>query len=513
MPFFRLSASLRASLRSPFRATPGPAHASLPALALLCALLPGCAAPTDTGLSRGAIALTECRLKDVASAAWCGELEVPEDHDRPGGRKIRLHVAVLPAYVRTRAPDPLLLLAGGPGQAASDIGKVALLFDAVRRARDIVLIDQRGTGRSHPFACKLFDTLDPVAAMMQAAPEPEKLRACAAGFAGDPRLYTTPAFLRDLEAVRAALGAEQVNLWGGSYGSRVALAYLRAHPERIRTAILDGVAPTAMRIMFEALVNGEAQLARTIADCGANPACRAAYPRLEEDWARLAREYAAARPLALAHPRTGAPQTLEVDFLAIDGALRTLLYSAEYSALVPELITRAAAGDVAPLFAASLRIVGDLGQGMNVGLQLSVVCAEDGQRVDAADRARVRARPVIATVLARVDAACADWPHGAVPAAFHEPTASDRPVLAFSGGLDPVTPAANGELAVRTLARATHIVAPGYGHLVSPFGCAPRLVARFVDDGNADRLPEDCVSALRGSRRPPFFAGRLEARP
>ncbi len=482
-------------------------------MALLCALLAGCTAPPDTGLRRGAIELTECRLKDVSSAAWCGEWTVPENHDQPDGRKIKLHVAVLPAYVRSRAPDPLILLAGGPGQAASDIGKLALLFDAVRRSRDIVLIDQRGTGGSHPFACKLFDTLDPVVAMMQVAPDPLRLRECAAGFDGDPRQYTTPAFLSDLESVRAALGVGEVNLWGGSYGSRVALAYLRAYPDRIRSVIIDGVATTAMRIMFEALINGEAQLGATIADCGANAACNAAYPRLADDWTRLSRDYAQERTVTITHPRTGERQILGADFLAIDGALRTLLYSAEYSAMIPELITRAAAGDLAPLFAASLRIVGDLGQGMNIGLQLSVVCAEDGQRVGADDRVRARAYPIAATVLERLDTACNGWPHGAVPGEFHQPTTSDKPVLVFSGGLDPVTPAANGELAARTLVAATHIVAPGYGHLVSPFGCAPRLVARFVDDGNAEHLPEDCVKALRTSKRPPFFVNRLEAKP
>ena len=483
------------------------------ALILSCALVAGCAAPSDTGLRRGAITLTECRLKDLPSAAWCGEWTVPENHDLPEGRQIKLHVAVLPAYVRARAPDPLLLLAGGPGQAASDLGKLALVFDAVRRARDIVLIDQRGTGRSHPFACKTLDTLDPVAAMMQVAPDPAKLRECAVAFDGDPRQYTTPAFVRDLEAVRAALGVEQVNLWGGSYGSRVALAYLRAHPDRIRSAIVDGVAPTSMRILFEALTNGEAQLARTILDCGANAACNAAYPRLNSDWKKLAQDYASERQVTIVHPRTGIPKSMAVDFLAIDGALRTLLYSAEYSALIPELITRATAGDLAPLFAAALRIVGDLGQGMNMGLQLSVVCAEDGARLDSGDVARTRAHPIVATVLERINLACNAWPRGAVLPAFHRPTASDRPVLIFSGGLDPVTPAANGELVAQTLGQATHIVAPGYAHLVSPFGCAPKLVARFIDDGGAAHLPEDCKNALRASVRPPYFVSRLQAKP
>jgi pimeloyl-ACP methyl ester carboxylesterase len=475
--------------------------------------LAGCFAAPDTGTHRGSLSFAECRLKDVATFAWCAELQVPEDRANPAGRKIGVHVALMPAYVRNRAPDPLVILAGGPGQAASDIGKVGLVFDAVRRTRDIVLVDQRGTGRSHPFDCKLFDALDPVVAMMQVAPDTARLKACVDAFDGDPKQYTTPAFIADLEAVRAALGAERVNLWGGSYGSRVALAYIKAHPERIRSAIVDGVAPTSMRIIQEGLLNGEHALARTIAECAANASCAAAYPHLADEWAMLAGELATEQKVTFAHPRTGIGQTIGVDFLALDGAMRTLLYSADYAAMVPELVTRAAAGDFAPLFAASLRIVGDLGQGMNVGLQLSVVCAEDASRVDPALRAAAAKDRVAATVFARVDDVCKAWPHGSVDASYHAATSAPTPVLALSGGVDPVTPPANGELAVRTLPNATHIVAPGYAHLVSPFGCAPRLVARFVEDASAPNLPPFCVAALEASKRPAFFVNALEARP
>jgi pimeloyl-ACP methyl ester carboxylesterase len=476
-------------------------------------LLAACGASTESGVRRGDIELAECRLKDMPVAAWCAKVAVPEDPSKPEGRKIDIHVAVLPAYTRTRAPDPLILLAGGPGQSASDLGQVTRVFDAVRRQRDIVLIDQRGTGRSHPFNCKLFDTLDPVAAMMQADPDPAAIRGCASSFDGDPRLYTTLSYVADLEAVRRKMGADRYNLWGGSYGTRVALAYMAKHPQSIRAAVIDGVAPTSMRILFEGLNNGQAQLARTIADCQANAACAAAYPKLAEDWTTVTQTYATPRPLTITHPRTGQPQRIDADFLSIDAALRTLLYSAEYSVLVPELITRAAAGDLSPLFATSLRIVGDLGKGMNIGLQLSVVCAEDRDRIDASERAKVATTSSAAQVLERIDRACGEWPKGSVPADYFQPTTSPTPVLLFSGGLDPVTPAANGELAAKTLTTSTHIVAPGYAHLVSPHACAPRLVARFIDDGNATNLQEDCVKALKASKRPPFFVNRLELKP
>jgi pimeloyl-ACP methyl ester carboxylesterase len=485
----------------------------LPILLATAGLVSGCMAPPDTATKRGAVAFAECRIKDVANSIWCAAINAPENPADPAGRKIGIHVALLPAYVRNRAPDPLVLLAGGPGQAASDIGKLALAFDAVRRSRDILLVDQRGTGKSNPFACKLFDALDPVVAMMQVAPDPDKLRECAAGFTGDPKHYTTPAFVNDLEIVRAALGVDRLNLWGGSYGSRVALAYLRTHPERVRTAIIDGVAPTSMRIIQEAMLNGEMRLAQTIADCAAAKPCAAAFPSLAADWARLQADYAQAKDVSLTHPRTGATQKVALDFAGIDGALRTLLYSAEYRTMIPELITRAAAGDLAPLFATSLRVVGDMGQGMNVGLQLSVVCAEDAGRIGSALTEAAARQPLTASVFERIAAVCRDWPHGTVPEAFHAATIAGSPVLVLSGGLDPVTPPANGELAAKTLNNATHIVAPGYAHLVSPFGCAPRLVARFVDDGNANGLAEDCVKSLRESKPPAFFVNRLEAKP
>ena len=485
---------------------------AVPVLAVLL-FAAGCMAPPDPATKRGSIAFAECRIKDVANTVWCAALTVPENAADPAGRKVGVHIALLPAYVRNRAPDPLVLLAGGPGQAASDIGKLALAFDAVRRSRDILLIDQRGTGKSNPFACKLFDALDPVVAMMQVAPDPDKLRECATGFTGDPKQYTTPAFVSDLEAVRGALGVDQFNVWGGSYGSRVALAYLRAHPERIRTAIIDGVAPTSMRIIQEALLNGEARLAQTLADCAAAAPCNAAYPKLAPDWAKMQAGFASAKDTSLTHPRTGAVQSVAVDFLAIDGALRTLLYSAEYRTMIPELITRAAAGDLAPLFATSLRIVGDMGQGMNIGLQLSVVCTEDAPRLSPELSEAAKRQPLVATVFERVDAACSAWPKGAVPDEYHAPTAADTPVLVLSGGLDPVTPPANGELAAKSLTNATHIVAPGYAHLVSPFGCTPRLIAHFVDDGNAQKLAEDCVKSLAESKPPAFFVNRLEAKP
>ena len=221
------------------------------ALAMLAVALAACGGATDA--TRRTMALAECRLPKVALAAQCGEIAVPENRDAPGGRTITIAVAVLPANTLNPRADPLFILAGGPGQSATSIAPFAVQLTDVRKDRDIVLVDQRGTGRSSPLDCAAFAPDDTPDTTLALDPLP-KAKACAAELAGkgiDLAQYTTAAFIADLEAVRAALGYRRINLWGGSYGTRVALEYMRRHPQRIRGAVLDGVAPPGMNIVLD----------------------------------------------------------------------------------------------------------------------------------------------------------------------------------------------------------------------------------------------------------------------
>ncbi len=248
--------------------------------------------PSPTAKRPSRIALTPCRLEGVTREAVCGDYEVFEDRAKQSGRKIALHLAVIPALAPSPEPDPFVMLAGGPGQAATEaIAKVLPAFERISRRRDIVLVDQRGTGRSNPLDCETEDahaSLDEQLSSEQM--DPEAIARCVKGYDADVRLYTTPVAMDDLDEVREALGYEKVNLWGGSYGTRAALVYLRQHGDRVRSVVLDGVAPTGMVLPVSFAQDGQRALTLLLDACAKDPACGKAFPNLAAALRRAARE-------------------------------------------------------------------------------------------------------------------------------------------------------------------------------------------------------------------------------
>jgi pimeloyl-ACP methyl ester carboxylesterase len=485
------------------------------ATAALVAFATGLAGCGDGGAPLRTVALAECRLPKLPVTAQCGTLEVPENRTRPEGRKIALAIAVLPANTLNPRADPLFILAGGPGQAASFLGPFAAALTGVRKDRDIVLVDQRGTGRSSPLSCAAFKPDDTPEATLELDPVP-KAAACAKELAAqgvDAAQYTTAAWIDDLDAVRAALGYAKINLWGGSYGTRVALEYLRRHPDRVRSVVLDGVAPPSMKASLDVWPSRDTALSAVLDACAQAPACRAAQPDLPSTLAAIRdRLGPGGRDVALTDPRTGKPQTERVTFDHVIGALQPLTYSPELSALLPEIISRAAAGDFGPLYAGAMLIAGDLAEQMDNALNYSVTCAEDAPRISPTDAASALANVRSKALAVRALAVCDVWPRGTVPADAKTPVRSDVPVLILSGGLDPVTPPANGAEVAKTLPASRHIVARGYGHIVSPHACGPRLIAAFIDDPGFATLPASCVGHFENSTRPPIWPDRLGAR-
>ena len=480
---------------------------------LMAAAAAALAACGDTASRQRTLALTECRLPRYAQPAQCGTLEVPEDRARPDGRKIKLFVAVLPANTLTPKPDPLFILAGGPGQAASHLAPFAAQLNAVRRTRDLVLVDQRGTGRSAPLDCLAFTPdrrhdfeIDPV----------PRARLCAGELAAnkvDAAQYTTTAWVADLDAVRTALGYPRVNLWGGSYGSRVALEYLRRHPDRVRSVILDGVVPPEMKVTLDVWRTREAALARVIDACRRSPSCSAAHADPEDTLAAIARDLGqSGRMVTLPDPRTGATEDVPVTFDFVIAALQPLTYVPELAAMIPEILTRAKAGDYAPLVASADVLTANLAEQMNAALHYSVTCAEDVPRITDADRAASRSLRT-AALAARIAAVCDVWPKGAMPADFGAPVKSDVPVLILSGELDPVTPPANGDTVAKTLPNSRHVVAKGLGHIVSAHGCVPRLISSFIDTGGFAELSAACLERLANNAPPPLWPDRLAPQP
>lgn len=462
------------------------------------------------------LALQECRLPKLPLAVQCGELEVPENRNEPNGRRIGIAVAVLTANTRNPAPDPFVILAGGPGQAASALGPFATQFAAVRRHRDIVLIDQRGTGRSSALECAAFKTAEGPDAALELDPVP-RVSECAKELKArgiDTTQYTTAAWIADLDAMRAALGYERMNLWGGSYGTRAALEYLRRYPQHVRTLVLDGAAPPALEISLDVWATRDAAVSAVFAACRQSASCRAAHPDLDVALRRIGDALGPdGRDIVVADPRTGQPRTLHFTLDHVIATLQPLVYLPEVASLLPDALGQAAEGDFAPLYAAASWLTMGLVDQLNAALYYSVTCAEDVPRISPAEREAklngLRSRQLAQRGLA----ACAVWSTGQAAPDSATPVISDVPTLILSGGLDPVTPPAYGAEVARTLRNSRHIVAAGYGHNVSPHACAPRLIAAFIDEPDVTKLPAACIEHFEKSTRPPLWSNGLAPQP
>ncbi len=447
-------------------------------------------------------ALTEdkiCHVEGIESPVRCVGIERPLDPAKPDGERIVIRAVIVPSLTATPAADPLVVLAGGPGQGASAYGRFAgLAFNEVRRTRDIVLFDQRGTGLSAPLACDLSSaglSTDPAA--IAAA-----TRQCAAGVTYDPRFFTLSLAIDDLDALRAALGVETLNLWGGSYGTRTAQQYARRYAAHVRSLVLDGAVAPATRLFLTAPADADAALGALEADCRADAACVKAFPTLRADaLALLAALDVAPVEIGLAHPVSGAPVRVIVTRDLATEAIRGALYAPRRAALLPFAIARAKSGDYAPLIAMQADMSAGLTDGVQAGATMSVLCADEIS-ITTPEAARGKGAGFARDSYYRFWAtACTAWPHGTADPDFSKPLAIDVPVLVLSGGIDPVTPPARGAEAAAQFPRAWHLIAAKAGHNVSPLGCAPRVIAAFIAAGSGEGLDATCLDEIR---RPPF---------
>ncbi len=455
-------------------------------LVLLTMLLAG----LGSGAGAAPPGLEDCRLRGVEHPAWCGKVQRPLSADAPQGAHIELHYAVLPALSRQRKPDPVFFFAGGPGQSAIDLaGTVAQLLARFSNRRDLVLIDQRGTGRSAPLVCEGDD--DPTRPLRDGLDEARVQRAltrCRRALEalpyGDLRRFTTVEAARDAEAVRVALGAERVNLVGVSYGTRVALEYLRQTPRAVRRIVLDGVAPPDMALPLAFARDAQAAFDALLVRCETDAACARRHPGLRVQWTQLLA--ALPRELNLVHPVTGRQEQLTLTRENLAGLVRAPLYAPVLASGLPLAIDEATQGRWEALVGLALALGAGRSGHIAQGQHFSVICSEDMPQVPAGEPAQGD----FASLADRYREACRDWPRAVLPAAFHRVGLSTVPVLLLSGAADPVTPPRHAQRVAAALGpRARHVViaAAGHGQLALP--CVRELVHRFVD-------AEDEVGAL-----------------
>jgi pimeloyl-ACP methyl ester carboxylesterase len=453
--------------------------------------------------------LQPCSSEEGPVDALCGTVEVFEDRQAQAGRKIPLKVVVLPAVSNDPRPDPLFILAGGPGMGAAENASLfKRAFERTQINRDIVLVDQRGTGESNPLDCELPE--EKLEALSQIEEYPvEEFRACLEGYDADASLYTTSVAMDDLDDVRSYLRYEKINLYGGSYGTRAGLVYLRRHAEHVRTVILDGVAPPDMKLPVSAPLDGQRALDLLLADCEADAACNERFPGLREKVDGLLTRLEKQRPkVRVQHPRTGEWAEVEIGRALVANALFGAFYSPLTSSLVPLLIERAEQNDFQPLMAMTFASE-DLGDLLSQGMFLSVICSEDVPRVTDEDRSTA-GESFLGSFFEQRLKPCEFWPKAEVSEKYYEPVKSDLPVLILSGQLDPITPPRWGEHIAEHLPNSKHLVVPGVGHGAMGQGCVTRLVSRFLDEGTAANLDAGCIEQLR---RPPFFVSATGPRP
>lgn len=437
----------------------------------------------------------------AAAKAECGSFDVPENPADPQGRMISLNVARVPASGRSAEPDPVFLFAGGPGQAATEAWLlVAGALQKVNENRDIILIDQRGTGKSNALRCPEMDIED---ALSTDWDELEGLtRECLDGINGDPRFYTTTIGMRDYNAVRDALGYEQINLWGASYGTRAAQVYLRLFPERVRSVVLDSVVPQELALGLDHAIKLDQAVFRVLGNCDLDADCGEVFPGTADKLIDLV-EQLQAEPVEVTidHPSTGKPLDLTFDRDTLAASLRFLMYSSDSQALLPLLIFEAATeGDFSRLASQMLIATSGIQEMISLGMEMSVVCAEDFPFFPEDDSMAGLLMGNAMIEATRVQ--CDVWPRGEVPPDFHHPVTSDKPVLLLSGELDPVTPPEYAEQVAEHLPNSLHLVAPGQGHSVTNRGCMGRLVSEFIENPDFEDFDTTCISQMQAT---PYF--------
>jgi pimeloyl-ACP methyl ester carboxylesterase len=469
--------------------------------------LASCSPRNLTAVSDGSIALEDCALTSPAGNqvdARCGTLTIPEDRSNPNGRQIELKVAVIPAIKRSPETDALFLLAGGPGQSAIEAfpGMISMIFQ-IHEDRDIVLVDQRGTGESNPLRC-----LDPEDDELTDEEALAKLKSCPETLDADLRFYTTEIAMTDLDEVRSVLGYETINIYGASYGTRAALTYLSMFPEHVRTVTLDAVVDSDFVMFMDAAEDGQAALDQFFARCEADEDCKTTFPKLQNEFdGLLARLEESPAEITIPHPLTNNPLDLTVTRQMITNMVFNTLYVPDFVATLPLSIHEAYADEnYVPLISQAFLV----NAGIYDGMFYAVTCAEDAPLISPSEASKRGEKSVFGDRTIDFAAVCAEWPKGKVSPEFREPVTSDVPVLILSGEADPITPPWHAEKVSESLTNEIHLIFSGMGHGNLSSRCSSKLFRTFIESASIEGLDTACVANIQP---PPFFVDFSGPRP
>jgi len=452
--------------------------------------------------------LEDCRIDagpgSSSMMARCGSLIRPLDPSGEEPGEIELRIAVVPALNLSPEPDPLVPIAGGPGQGSVQFyAAYYRAFEDVRRNRDILLIDQRGTGESATMDCEFDD--DMLEGDYSVELTMEYTERCLAELPYDPRFFTTSVAVTDIEAVREALGYPSLNLYGVSYGSRVAQHFARRYPDSTRTVVIDGVVPPQISLGPEIATESQKAIDKILARCAADESCNERFPDLAGDFRRVVRDLRdVGVEISVPHPSTGRPEEILFSNAEFSAAVRLLAYHPNSMALIPLLIHEAGRGNLVPLGSQYMMTTIAMMDALSLGMHNAVMCTEDVPFYDKTtiDYDGLAASYMGLFQLEALEAICSVWPAGPIDEGFKAPLATSLPVLLLSGDADPITPPSYADLAAVDLENATHLIGRNQGHGQIRVGCTPRLVADFIASADVAEIDASC---LERSFVMPFF--------
>ena len=471
---------------------------------VLLSLNPYLMAATPSTIAVGELELEFCHISGYRQEVLCGDFRVYEDRVGQQGRQIDINFAVVPAVAIDKEDDPLVFFAGGPGQGSLDVGAfVNVAFNELHENRDIVLIDQRGMGSSHPLDCESDEDVSFLLSDEERASiGRENLQQCLLELDADVTKYTQDIANEDIHDILLALGYDRVNLYGGSWGTRSALLYNHQFPEHVRSVILDGTAPLENKVPLYANADAERALQALFQDCTNDANCQAAFPNLEQDFNLVLDSLGESGiEVTLNDSTSGEETTFLLTRSTFVNAIRVILYTPQISRLIPTIIEQGKNGDFRAMSAIMDALEGDAG--ITVGAQMTILCAEDYPRMSGQEIAAEAGNGFVADAFVEVFLnGCSVWPQAPLPEIYSQDLSSEVPTLILSGEIDPVTPPRWGNRTAEVMTNSLHLVAPNTGHNVAPVGCAPDLMAQFVNEGTVDNIDGSCLNEVS---RPSFF--------
>jgi pimeloyl-ACP methyl ester carboxylesterase len=453
--------------------------------------------------SIGKVAFKSCRVEGVNREALCGVYEVFENRRTKAGRKLPLKVVVIPALQPHPDQGPVFYMAGGPGEAATELTELVYSWGDADE-HDVVMIDERGTGEGHRLDCESSGSDEKLEDYLNGPFNPEAARICSEKLASkvDLTQYTTPNFADDVDEIRAAMGYDKINLNAGSFGTYAAQIYARRHGEHVRTAYLTSLVTLSERVPLHHARNAQLGLDQLFKDCEQDAACHAAYPKFRENFATVLGE-ARKAPIAtwVKHPVTGAKTEIHLNERAFADAVRTMMYRSASAHEIPFLIAQALAGDFHPFAEAALQSNRNIYSGDRMGLYYCITCGEFVSQIRPGDVAPAIAGSYLGGWRVRDQmAACREWPKPELPSDYFEPFRLDTPAVLVSGNTDSASPPICGKEAKSYMPNAIHVIVPGGAHTPED-PCTRRIRRELYRTGATKDIDLSCVSKIRP---PPF---------